>query len=171
MSASSTSKAPRIVAGVDGSPSSRAGLRWAVREAALTGGTVDAVMALHFPLTRAVGAVGVGAGEPGTGGVGQSLAEVDDENATADQARHVLDAVINEEVKRDDKHLVRARVFNGHPAEALLKAADDADILVVGNRGHGGFAEVLLGSVGQYLVHHANCPVLIFRGDPRHPTS
>ena len=147
-----------------------AGLRWAVREAALSGGTVDAVMALHFPLTRAGGG-GRRCREPGTGGVGQSLAEVDDENATADQARHVLDAVINEEVKRDDKHLVRARVFNGHPAEALLKAADEADILVVGNRGHGGFAEVLLGSVGQYLVHHANCPVLIFRGDPRHPTS
>ena len=46
------------MAGVDGSPSSRAGLRWAVREAALTGGTVDAVMALHFPPTREVGAVG-----------------------------------------------------------------------------------------------------------------
>ena len=58
MSASSTSKAPRIVAGVDGSPSSRAGLRWAVREAALTGGTVDAVMALHFPPTTVVTGVG-----------------------------------------------------------------------------------------------------------------
>ena len=165
MSASSTSKAPRIVAGVDGSPSSRAGLRWAVREAALTGGTVDAVMALHFPPTTVVTGVGAGYGEPGTGGVGQSLAEVD-EDVTANQARHVLDAVINEEVKPDDKHLVRARVFNAHPAEALLKAADDADMLVVGNRGRGGFAEVLLGSVGQYLVHHANCPVLIFRGAP-----
>ena len=62
MSASSTSKALRIVAGVDGSPSSRAGLRWAVREAALTGGTVDAVMALHLPPTRVVS--GVGAGYP-----------------------------------------------------------------------------------------------------------
>ena len=60
MSASSTSKALRIVAGVDGSPSSRAGLRWAVREAALTGGTVDAVMALHLPPTRVVGGVGAG---------------------------------------------------------------------------------------------------------------
>ena len=58
MSASSTSKAPRIVAGVDGSPSSRAGLRWAVREAALTGGTVDAVMALHLAPTRVVSGVG-----------------------------------------------------------------------------------------------------------------
>ena len=94
-----------------------------------------------------------------------------DENVTAGQARHVLDAVINEEVKPDDKHLVRARVFNAHPAEALLKAGDDADMLVVGNRGRGGFAEVLLGSVGQYLAHHANCPVLIFRGDPRQLTT
>jgi hypothetical protein len=102
------------------------------------------------------------------GGFGQSPAETADEGVVADEARQRLDAIINEEVKPDDRNKVRARVFDGHPAEALMAAATDADILAVGSRGHGGFAEVLLGSVGQYLVHHANCPVLIFRGDPRH---
>jgi nucleotide-binding universal stress UspA family protein len=46
----------------------------------------------------------------------------------------------------------------------LAEAAEGADLLVVGNRGHGGLAEALLGSVGQYCVHHAPCPVVIMRG-------
>jgi nucleotide-binding universal stress UspA family protein len=157
MSTSSTSNAPRIVVGVDGSPSSRAALRWAVRQAALTGGAAEAVIVRHAPTSTGM-----------IGGFGQSPAETADEGVVADEARQRLDAIINEEVKPDDRNKVRARVFDGHPAEALMAAAADADILAVGSRGHGGFAEVLLGSVGQYLVHHANCPVLIFRGDPRH---
>jgi nucleotide-binding universal stress UspA family protein len=61
---------------------------------------------------------------------------------------------------------VRSLVINGHPAEALIYAADGADLLVVGSRGHGSFAEALLGSVSQHCVHHARCPVLIVRGEP-----
>lgn len=48
----------------------------------------------------------------------------------------------------------------------MLAAADGADLLVVGSRGHGTFAEAMLGSVGQYCVHHARCPVLIIREAP-----
>jgi nucleotide-binding universal stress UspA family protein len=55
---------------------------------------------------------------------------------------------------------------NDQPAHALLAAADGADLLVVGSRGHGTFAEAMLGSVGQYCVHHAQCPVLIIRDAP-----
>ena len=157
MSASSTSNAPHIVVGVDGSPSSRAALRWAVRQAALTGGTADAVIVRHAPTSTGM-----------IGGFGQSPAETADEGVVADSARQQLDTIINEEVKPDDRNKVHARVFDGHPAEALMTAGADADLLVVGSRGHGGFAGVALGSVGQYLAHHANCPVLIFRGDPRH---
>ena len=59
--------------------------------------------------------------------------------------------------------LVRPVVTEGHPAEALLRAARGADLLVVGSRGHGGFASALLGSVSMQCVLHAHCPVLVFR--------
>src|ERR1035438_2141569 len=59
---------------------------------------------------------------------------------------------------------VRARVAQGHAAQVLLAAAAGADLLVVGSRGHGGFAEALLGSVSQHCVQHALCPVVIVRG-------
>ena len=59
---------------------------------------------------------------------------------------------------------VSSTVREGNPAKILLEAADGADLLVVGSRGHGGFAEALLGSVSQHCVHHAPCPVVIIRG-------
>jgi nucleotide-binding universal stress UspA family protein len=49
----------------------------------------------------------------------------------------------------------------------MREAAADADLLVLGSRGHGSFAEAVLGSVGQYCVHHAHCPVLVMRGEAR----
>jgi nucleotide-binding universal stress UspA family protein len=59
---------------------------------------------------------------------------------------------------------IRPRVVEGNPAQALLDTAKDADLLVVGSRGHGGFTEALLGSVSQHVVHHAPCPVVVVRG-------
>ena len=156
MPASSRSEGPRVVVGVDGSPSSRAALRWAVHYAALNGGTVDAIMARQVPVTNMIG------------GFGQTPVEVNDEKVIADEAQRALDAIISEEVKADDRNLVRARVFEGHPAEALVQASDGAELVAVGQRGLGGFTGMLLGSVSEHLVHHANSPVLIFRGDARH---
>jgi nucleotide-binding universal stress UspA family protein len=63
---------------------------------------------------------------------------------------------------------VRALVLEGDPAQVLLDACDGADLLVVGSRGHGGFAEALLGSVSQHCVHHARCPVVVIRGEEDH---
>lgn len=149
MSAGST----KIVVGVDGSPSSRAALRWAVRQAALTGGMVDAVMAWHVPVSP----------------YGYTWAPIytDEADHLEEDARKALDAALSEEVGPADRQRVTARVIKGHPAEVLLKAATGADLLVVGSRGHGAFADALLGSVGQHCVHHAHCPVLIIRGEPR----
>ncbi len=156
MSENWTNDAPRIVVGVDGSRSSRAALRWAVRQAARTGGTVDAVTAYQVP-------AGVSGYAWGQGPVG-----VDDTAEREAEARKGLDAVLSEEIKPDDSYRVIARVINGHPAEVLLSASADADLLVVGSRGHGAFAEALLGSVSQHCAHHAQSPVLIIRGDLRH---
>jgi nucleotide-binding universal stress UspA family protein len=149
MSAGST----KIVVGVDGSPSSRAALRWAVRQAVLTGGTVDAVMAWQFPRILRTAA--------------WAPIYVDEAAGLEEDARKTLDAVISDEVKPGDSQLVTTRVVQGDPYVVLREAAADADLLVLGSRGHGGFADALLGSVGQYCVHHAHCPVLIMRGDPR----
>jgi len=142
----------RIVVGVDGSPSSRAALRWAVRQAVLTGGTVDAVMAWQVPMVLRTSA--------------WAPIYVDEASGFEEDARQALDAVISGEVAPADRREVTARVVNGHPAQVLQEAAAGADLLVLGSRGHGSFAGALLGSVGQYCVHHAHCPVLIMRGEP-----
>jgi nucleotide-binding universal stress UspA family protein len=148
MSAGSTN----IVVGVDGSASSRAALRWAVRQAVLTDGTVNAITAWHVPVSPY--------------GYTWAPISVDEADHLQEDARKALDAAISEEVDPADRHRVTARVINGHPADVLLKAAAGADLLVVGSRGHGAFAGALLGSVGQYCAHHAHCPVLIVRGEP-----
>jgi nucleotide-binding universal stress UspA family protein len=150
MSAGSTKGAPRIVVGLDGSPSSRAALRWAVRQAKFVNGTVDAVIAWQIPLVLQ--------------SYGWAPIYVEEEGSFREDARKRLDAVIDEVVSPADGQRVRSLVVKGHAAEALIDAADGADLLVVGSSGHGGFAEALLGSVSQHCVHHAPCPVLIMRG-------
>src|SRR5580658_2350584 len=152
MSAGSTNGAPRIVVGVDGSPTSRAALRWAVRQAKFTDGTVDAVMAWEIPLVLQ--------------SYGWAPVYVEEDGDFKADARKTLDTVISQEVGPADSQRVRSLVVNGHPAQALIDAADGADLLVVGSRGHGSFAEALIGSVSQHCVHHAPCPVLIVRGEP-----
>jgi nucleotide-binding universal stress UspA family protein len=148
MSAGST----KIVVGVDGSASSRAALRWAVGQAVLTGGTVDAVLVWQVPRVLRTSA--------------WAPIYVDEASSFEEDARKTLDTVISDEVKPADRQRVIARVVNGHPAPVLQEAATDANLLVLGSRGHGSFADALLGSVGQYCMHHAHCPVLIMRGEP-----
>lgn len=57
----------------------------------------------------------------------------------------------------------KAKRWEGQPAAVLLKEAEQADMIVVGSRGRGGFANLLLGSVTQQVVHHAPCPVVVVR--------
>jgi nucleotide-binding universal stress UspA family protein len=59
---------------------------------------------------------------------------------------------------------VTVNVITGDPAEELVKASYDADMLVVGSRGRGSFAQLLMGSVSSKVAHHAACPVVIIRG-------
>jgi nucleotide-binding universal stress UspA family protein len=143
---------PRIVAGVDGSPSSLSALRWAIRQAGLTGATVDAVTAWHYPAAA--------------GGYGWAQAGLAAGFGFKELAEEVLAAAISQACDPGSDVCVRPRVIAGSPAGVLLDAADGADLLVVGSRGHGGFTEALLGSVSQHCVHHAPCPVVIVRGEP-----
>ena len=66
---------------------------------------------------------------------------------------------------------VSSTVREGNAAEVLIDAAEGADLLMVGSRGHGGFAEALLGSVSQHCVHHARWPVVIIPGLRAEPPS
>ena len=138
----------RIVVGVDGSPSSQEALRWAVRQAGLTGAAVEAIIAWHFPLM-----VG-GYGWPSVG----ALETADFGKLAAKTLTDTIGTVAGSGA------VVAAVVREGNAAQVLIDAASDADLLVVGSRGHGGFAEALLGSVSQHCVHHAPCPVVIIRG-------
>ncbi|HET9968243.1 MAG TPA: universal stress protein [Streptosporangiaceae bacterium] len=136
---------PRIVVGVDGFESSKAALRWAIHQAKLTGAVVDAVTAWQIP-------------------AGSGLIPAADLPDYQDDARIILTEAIAEMCTVDTEVEVRPYVTEGRAGPVLVTAAEGADLLVVGCRGHGGLAEALLGSVGQYCVHHAPCPVVIMRG-------
>jgi nucleotide-binding universal stress UspA family protein len=145
---------PRIVVGVDGSESSASALRWAIRQAGLTGATVDVVTAWHYPDLAAGSGLAVGAVEPTYNSFRENAEKIaaDAISTTRDPASEVP---------------VRARIAQGHAARVLLDASAGASLVVVGSRGHGGFTEALLGSVSQHCVQHALCPVVVVRGpDP-----
>jgi nucleotide-binding universal stress UspA family protein len=137
----------RIVAGVDGSPSSKAALVWAVRQAELTGAVVEAVIAWWYPSGYGLAPAADGVVDF-EGDAGKTLAE-----AIAEVSGVAPDVMVS------------PRVIEGHPAGVLLREARGADLLVVGSRGHGGFAAALLGSVSQHCVQHAPCPVVVVRTD------
>jgi len=141
----------RIVVGIDGSRASKQALAWAVRQAQLTGASVSAVTAWHYPVV--------------IGGMPYAplamLEEADFSRFAATTLSNAISAVIGTNAPVEISSTVR----EGSAAQVLLDAADGADLLVVGSRGHGGFTEALLGSVSQHCVHHAPCPVVIIRGN------
>jgi len=140
----------RIVVGVDGSPAAREALAWAVRQAELTGASIDAVIAWHNPVV--------------IGGMPYGPIAVLEESDFGRFAAITLDNSIRAVVGVDSVVSLRPVIQEGNAAQVLVDAADGADLLVVGCRGHGGFAEALLGSISQHCVHHAPCPVVIIRG-------
>jgi nucleotide-binding universal stress UspA family protein len=140
----------RIVVGVDGSASSKAALKWAVRQAGLTGSTVEAVIAWHYPVLY--------------GGYGMATVSTADSPSFDEMASKTLTEAIGESTDPASPVRVAGKVAEGNPAQVLLQAAAGADLLVVGSRGHGGFSGALLGSVSQHCASHAPCPVLIIRG-------
>lgn len=137
----------RIVVGVDGSPSSVRALRWAIRQAGFTGSVVDAICAWQYP-------------------VSYGWAVTDLNPQIGELAGQALEKAIAEACPAGESVEIRSHVLEQSPAQALIAAAEGADLLVVGSRGHGGFTGMLLGSVSQHCVNHAPCPVLVVRGQP-----
>ena len=145
-----------IVVGVDGSPESRHALRWAAEEARQRGARLRVVHAWTLP--AAIGVADAVLGHP----VIQEPPLDELKESLAQEAERVLDDAL---VGFEDIEIER-EVVEASPARALLRAAEGADLVVVGSRGRGGFTGLLLGSVSQQCAHHAPCPVVIVRSRP-----
>jgi nucleotide-binding universal stress UspA family protein len=134
-----------VVVGVDGSTESQAALDWGVQEAKLRNGQVVALASWQFPyVSDAAGQVWEYAGF-----------EQDARTILDDELRRVADPAV----------LVTGRLVEGNAAAALVEASREADLLIVGSRGLGGFKGLMLGSVSAQLAHHARCPLLIIRAE------
>lgn len=134
----------RIVVGVDGSPSSLTALEWAAAQAERTGTPLVVVTTWEWPASYGWSAVPEGY-DP------------------ASESEHLLDEIVTSARKAHPDVHIESAVIEGHPAPILIKASRGAELLVVGSRGHGEFAGMLLGSVSEHCVTNAHCPVLVFR--------
>lgn len=135
----------RIVVGVDGSEQSIKALRWAVRQAELTGDSVEAVNSWEYPATSWASMM------PG-------LPEDFDPQAVATVA---LNEALEEALGAEGAAEVEKVVVIGNAAQSLLERAKGANLLVVGARGYSGFKATLLGSVSLHVAQHARCPVTV----------
>jgi nucleotide-binding universal stress UspA family protein len=133
-----------IVVGVDGSDASKDALLWAARQAELTGSALVAVMSWEFP-SMAYGAV----------------MPLPDDFDIAGASQKIVDEAIDETLGEHPAVQVSTVVAEGPPPHELLKTPKNADLLVVGSRGHGAFAGMLLGSVSEHCVTHSPCPVVV----------
>jgi nucleotide-binding universal stress UspA family protein len=135
-----------ILVGIDGSPGGEAALRFALEEAHLRELSLRVVCAWEVRPTAYIG---------------EAFAP------TADaflEAEHHAEEVLRTALERtapDAAVSVEALSVEGHPTTVLIEQARDAALLVVGTRGHGATAGLLLGSVSQSIAHHAPCPLVI----------
>jgi nucleotide-binding universal stress UspA family protein len=136
-----------IVVGVDGSKQGEAALEFAAEEAALRGARLLIVGAWEIPMM--IEPVGVYPGESFEG--------------LREDTESIVQAAVARVRELQPVVACEGKAIEGRPAALLLKEAEHADMIVVGSRGRGGFASLLLGSVSQQVVHHAPCPVVVVR--------
>lgn len=145
---------PGIVVGVDGSGHSQRALEWAMKEAALRD-TPLTVMTVHALIRGYFG----------------GTVEYPGDHALAEKARQVVQAEVDKvlsDLGVPGPRSVTVRVESGSVVEELINAAKDADMLVVGSRGAGGFARMVMGSVSSLVAQHATCPVIIIPSADHH---
>ena len=145
----------RIVVGVDGSAGAEAALAWALHEAEATGSDVTAVLAYSYDLWWI------------DGGADYEPKQIE---RKAVEARAALDDMVAKWVPESTSVPVHRIVVEGHPTDVLLEVARDADLLVVGSRGRGELAGLLLGSVSQRCAERASCPVVVVPDPTRRDT-
>jgi nucleotide-binding universal stress UspA family protein len=136
-----------IVVGVDGSAHSQNALEWALNESALR----------QAPLT-VLAVIPVAAAIYGFAGRNYMSQEQRDKIHKATQEE------VDKSVARHPGQTVTVHTVDGVPADELVKASADADLVVVAARGSGGFGKLLLGSVSSQVAHHAHCPVVVVPG-------
>ena len=144
---------PGVTVGVDGSDHSRYALRWAMQEAVLR----------HVPLT--VLTVHPDPVRPATG-IYWGLRTYPENSFDPDLVRAAVEELVDKVASEIGGTVpdVTVSVATGNAAEELVRASRDADTLVLGSRGGGGFARLLLGSVTRQVMHHAECPVVVVPG-------
>jgi nucleotide-binding universal stress UspA family protein len=150
-----------IVVGVDGSPGGDTALRWALTEARLRKSKVRVIHAYQPPR--------VPLPDAGTGGLGLAPPVVftqDDADRLAEAAQAEGEGVLESALQRVGKEAtdgveIEREPVVGAPAQTLIEAGRDAELLVLGSRGHGGFVGLLLGSVSHQVAQHPPCPVVI----------
>jgi nucleotide-binding universal stress UspA family protein len=135
-----------IIVGVDGSVHSRKALEYAAKEA-VAHHTSLTVLTVHQAVRDVYG----------------SPSHYTDDAALTEKARQAVQAETDEVLAglAEKPASVTVKAVHGLPADELVKAADGAEMVVMGSRGAGGFARLVLGSVATQVSHHANCPVLI----------
>lgn len=145
MSPDHESDRPLVVVGVDGSDGSKAALRWAASVAAGIGATLDVIAAWQMPVAADLPIVAT---------------DWNLEEYSATMLEETMTEVFGTDQPVDAQLLVR----QGNPAQVLLSASEQATMLVVGSRGHGGFVGLLIGSVSARCAERAGCPVLVVHG-------
>ena len=137
-----------VLVGVDGSPPSHKALAWAAAEAADHRADLVVVNVWEHTIPPPAGSVSV-----------SERYVPDPSQRTADNLLHEIKEVLGE----DPPVLVQPLVRQGNPAKVLIELSADADLLVVGTRGHGGFGGLVLGSVSQHVAAYAKCSVTVVR--------
>jgi len=140
-----------IVVGVDGSPQSQAALDWALDEAVLRNAHLTAL-----------------AVAPAVSGYWGIVSQTDPSHEEQERVNRAAKEMVDKAAQRHGHQQVTVRTVAGVPADELIKASEDADLLVVSARGGGGFARLRMGSVSTQVTAHAHCPVVVVQSGADH---
>ncbi len=135
---------PVVVVGIDGSEESGRALRWGAEYVHHRGGIVHAICVWAQPVQ-----------------LGYRLPTSDRELEEHGQA--MLDSAVTTARQEFPDVQLKQRLIRGHVVDELIEFSKQADLMVLGNKGHGAFTGMLVGSVAMKVVHHATCPVLVVR--------